>query len=148
MTNTYSQIYIHGIFVVKDNKMLISPEWKDDLYKHISDTLHMNGIKLLAIGGMGDHIHFLFQMHISTRLPDLIRQMKRESSDWVNICPSFKGHFAWAKGCSLFSYSKIQLSTVFQYINNQEIHHTSIHFENENELALKAFDIGYTTRLH
>jgi len=34
MANTYTQIHIHLIFVVTFRDSMITPEWKDDLYKY------------------------------------------------------------------------------------------------------------------
>ena len=54
MANTFTQIYLHLVFAVKNRISLIQPEWKDELYKYITGIIQNNGHKLIAINGMPD----------------------------------------------------------------------------------------------
>lgn len=38
MANTYTQIYLHVIFAVKGRDNLISPTWKEELYKYLTSS--------------------------------------------------------------------------------------------------------------
>ena len=62
MANTYTQIHIQAVFAVRNRQSLITPEWKDELYKYITGVVQNNGHKMLQINGMPDHIHLLFGM--------------------------------------------------------------------------------------
>jgi putative transposase len=62
MANTYSQIDIHIVFAVKYRKALIDVHWEAGLYKYITGIVQGKGQKMLAIGGMPDHIHLLVGM--------------------------------------------------------------------------------------
>jgi putative transposase len=59
MANTYSQIFIQVVFAVQGRQNLISSEWKEELYKYITGIVTNHGQKLIAIGGVADHIHIL-----------------------------------------------------------------------------------------
>jgi len=36
MANTYTQIYIHVVFAVRERESLIKPEWREELFKYIA----------------------------------------------------------------------------------------------------------------
>jgi REP element-mobilizing transposase RayT len=143
MANTYTQIHIHGIFAVKYRDSVISKGWQEDLYKYITGIVQNNGHKLLSIGGMSDHIHLLFGMRPTQSLSDLMKEVKCNSSKWINDSKLVRGQFSWQEGYSAFSYSKSQLTSVIKYIQTQEQHHAKKTFLEEYKDFLKAFDIDY-----
>lgn len=57
VTNTYLQLYIHFIFAVKRRTNLIPKMHQDELYQYITGIVTNKKQKLLAIGGMPDHLH-------------------------------------------------------------------------------------------
>ncbi|MEQ1603681.1 MAG: transposase [Pyrinomonadaceae bacterium] len=73
MANTYTQIYIHVIFAVQERAGLIKPEWREELFKYIAGILKNHGIKLIAIGGVEDHIHILFAL--TPKNPSIISRL-------------------------------------------------------------------------
>ena len=84
MSNTYTQIYIKVVFVVKYRMCLIQNEWENELYKYITGIVQMNKHKLLAINGMPDHLHVLIGMKPTQSLSDLMQDIKGSSSKWIN----------------------------------------------------------------
>jgi REP element-mobilizing transposase RayT len=143
MANTYTQIHIQGIFAVKYRSSVISDRWKDDLYKYITGIVQKNGHKLLSIGGMSDHVHLLFGMRPVQSLSDMMQDIKSGSSKWINDHKLVVGHFAWQEGFGAFSYSRSQLPSVIQYIQNQEQHHGKKTFLEEYVDFLKIFEVDY-----
>lgn len=143
MANTYTQIHIHAVFAVQNRQSLISKSWKNELYKYITGIIQNNNHKVLQINGMPDHVHILFGMRPTQSLSDLMKQVKQESSKWINQQGFVKGKFSWQAGFGAFSYSKSQIPNVIQYIEKQEEHHTKKSFREEYLDFLKAFDINY-----
>ncbi len=84
MANTYTQIYIHVVFAVQERACSIKPEWKEELFKYIAGILKNQGIKLIAIGGVEDHIHILIGLSPKIALSDLVRDIKANSSKFIN----------------------------------------------------------------
>ena len=84
MANTYSQIYIHLIFAVYSRTNLINKQWKDELYKYITGIIRNNGQKLISINGMPDHIHLLIGLKPDITLSNLVRDIKANSSRFIN----------------------------------------------------------------
>ena len=145
MADTYTQIYIHIIFAVKGRSNLISSSWKNELYKYITGIITNEAQKLIAINGMPDHIHLLVGLKPTIALSNLVRDIKANSSRFVNEKSWIKGKFEWQHGFGAFSYSHSQLDTIINYINNQEEHHKKKTFKEEYISFLQHFHIEFKT---
>lgn len=143
MANTYSQIYIQTVFAVNGRLSLIRPEFKEELYKYITGVVRNNKQKLLAINGMSDHIHILIGLKPAMALADLVRDIKADSSDFINRKKWVRGRFSWQEGYGAFSYGHSQLDTIIRYIQNQEQHHRRRTFKDEYLTWLKKFEIPF-----
>lgn len=146
MANTYTQIYIQYVFAVQNRISLIKNEWKDELYKYMTGIINQHEHKLLSIGGMTDHIHALVSMHPKQAPSDLMYELKRSSSLWINENKFVVGKFSWQECFGAFSYSQSQISRVSKYIENQETHHKKKTFREEYLDFLKAFNIEFDER--
>ena len=146
MANTYTQIYIQYVFAVQNRISLIKNEWKDELYKYMTGIINQHEHKLLSIGGMTDHIHALVSMHPKQAPSDLMYELKRSSSLWINENKFVVGKFSWQEGFGAFSYSQSQISRVSKYIENQETNHKKKTFREEYLDFLKAFNIEFDER--
>ncbi|MBL0052903.1 MAG: IS200/IS605 family transposase [Bacteroidetes bacterium] len=143
MPNTYTQIHIQCVFAVKYRKAQINKEWQDRLHKYIIGIINKNDHKLLAINSMPDHLHLFFGMRPAQSLSDLMRQVKGDSSEWINKQKFVPDKFQWQDGYGAFSYSKSQVDKVVKYILNQEDHHKKKTFLEEYKLMLQKFEIEY-----
>jgi putative transposase len=56
-------------------------------------------------------------------ISDLVRDIKANSSKFINNQNWINGKFEWQTGFGAFSYSHSQLTNVINYIHNQEEHH-------------------------
>jgi putative transposase len=146
MANTYTQIYIHVVFAVQARESLIKAEWKEELFKYIAGILNNQKTKLIAIGGVEDHIHILFGMNPTIALSDLVREVKASSSKFINEEKFVRGKFYWQEGFGAFSYSRSQIDAVAKYILNQEQHHSIKSFKDEYVALLNRFEVEYDDR--
>src|SRR2546428_12248015 len=143
MANTFSQIYIQTVFAVGARQSLIKPEFKSDLHKYIAGIVRNQGQKLISINGMPDHIHILIGLKPAMAFADLVREIKADSSNFVNEKKFVHGKFSWQEGYGAFSYGHSQLDTVIRYIQNQEYHHRRRSFKDEYLASLKKFEIMF-----
>jgi REP element-mobilizing transposase RayT len=143
MANTYTRIYIHIVFTVKGRQNLIEKKWKDDLYKYICGIVNGKEQKVYAIGGIADHIHILISIKPDIAISDLVRDIKSNSSKWINEKRMVKGKFQWQEGFGAFSSTQSQLDIIIAYINNQENHHQKKTFKDEYFDFLQKFNIEY-----
>ncbi len=143
MANTYTQIYLQLVFSVKGRQNLIQKKWKDELHKYICGIVKGKEQKVYAIGGIEDHIHILVSIKPTIAVSDLVRDIKANSSKWINENRFVHGKFQWQEGFGAFSYSQSQLDTVIAYINNQEQHHQKKAFKEEYLELLQKFNVDY-----
>ena len=146
MANTYTQLYIQFVFAVQNRVSLIQPEWENSLYKYITGITKNNGHKMIAINGIQDHLHVLIGLHPTQSISDLMKMVKGDSSEWINIQKFVKGQFRWQEGYGAFSYSRSQLDRVYHYVMNQKIHHQKKSFLEEYVQLLKDFDVAHDNR--
>ncbi|GAB5526640.1 MAG: IS200/IS605 family transposase [Roseivirga sp.] len=143
MPNTYTQIHIQAVFAVQNRQSLISTGWKDQLYRYMTGIIQNYDHKVLQINGMPDHVHILFGLRPSQSISDLMKQVKQDSSKWINDQRLTRGRFSWQSGYGAFSYSKDQLPDVIRYIQNQEEHHRKTSFKEEYMRLLTDFEIDF-----
>lgn len=143
MANTFSQIYIQTVFAVSLRRCLIKPDFKEELQKYITGIIRKKKQKLIAINCMPDHAHLLIGLKPSIALSDLVRDVKSDSSEFINRKRWIRGRFTWQEGFGAFSYSHSHLDSVISYIRNQERHHAKRSFKTEYLSLLKKFDIAY-----
>src|SRR2546428_11072619 len=143
MANTFSQIYIQTVFAVSERQSLIKPEFKKDLYKYITGIVRNQGQKLISINGMPDHVHILIGLRPAMALADLVREVKADSTNFINGNKWVHGRFSWQEGYGAFSYGHSQLDTIIRYIQNQEQHHRRRSFKDEYLAWLKKFEIPF-----
>jgi putative transposase len=143
MPNTYTQIYLHIVFAVRGRDSMIKPEHKEEIHKYITGIIQKRGHKMIAINSMPDHIHILIGYDPRMALSDLVRDIKRNSSNFINEKKWLKAKFYWQEGYGSFSYSRSQLDSVVKYITNQEAHHKKKDFRAEYLEMLEKFQVDY-----
>ena len=143
MAGTFSQIYFQVIFSVKGRENLISNSWKNELHKYIAGIIKGKGQKPIIVNGMPDHIHAFVGMRPPMAVSDLTRDIKNNSSNFINDHKFVMGKFAWQEGYGAFSYSHSHIGKVYDYILNQENHHKKETFKEEYFRLLKNFEIEY-----
>src|SRR5689334_9716339 len=142
MPGTFSQLYIHVVFAVKGRENLIGKSWKDELHKYISGIIKGKDQKSIIVNRMPDHIHAFMGLRPSMTISDLVRDIKNNSSNFINENRFVKGKFSWQEGYGAFSYSHSHIHNVFNYIKNQEEHHRTKTFKEEYIALLKKFEIA------
>lgn len=143
MANTYTQIYLHIVFAVQNRTSLIQPEWKNELYKYITGIIQNNGHKLIAINGVSNHLHIAVGYKPHQLIPDLLQDIKTNSSKWINERKFIRGKFNWQSGYGAFSFSHSQIDVIVKYINNQEQHHKRKTFRDEYTEMLKKYNVTF-----
>ena len=143
MANTYTQIYIQAVFAVQGRQCLISKVHKVELQKYITGIVQNHKHKLLAIYCMPDHCHLLVGLKPVMSVSDLMREVKADSTNFINRQRWFPGRFSWQEGFGAFSYGHSQLGVVIRYIENQEQHHARKSFREEYGAFLEKFKIAY-----
>lgn len=143
MAGTFSQLYIQVVFAVKGRQNLIQKEWSEELYKYIAGIIKGKNQKPIIVNGMPDHIHIFIGLRPVMSIADLVRDIKSNSSNFINEKKWIRGKFSWQEGYGAFSYSHSQIKEVYNYILNQEERHHKKTFKEEYLDFLKSFEIAY-----
>ncbi len=146
MPNTYSQLYVQIVFAVKYRQNLISKNNREELHKYITGIVQNREQKMLAIFCMPDHIHIFVNIKPAISISDLVRDIKTNSTKFINENNWVKDKFSWQEGFGAFSYSKSHIGNVINYILNQEEHHKEKTFKEEYLDFLKKFEIEYNEK--
>ncbi len=143
MANTYTRIYLQLVFSPMGRENAIPQKHKEELQKYTTGIIQNRKHKLLAVNFMRDHIHIFKGYNPAQPLPDLLRDIKANTSKFINDNRWMPGKFQWQKGYGGFSYSHAQIDNVIKYINNQEDHHKTNTFREEYLKLLEQFEVDY-----
>jgi len=143
MANTYSQVNIHCVFAFKGRENVLSAEIGSRLFAYMHGILKNQGVHSLAINGWTDHLHVFFELPMTVNISEVMRDLKANSSKWINDNGFFRGRFQWQDGYGAFSYSRSQRDEVIKYIINQEKHHAKRSFQEEYQELLQKFDVSF-----
>ena len=143
---TYSQLYVHIVFAVRNRVNAINKETRQTIYKYISGIITEKNNKSIIINGTENHIHILIGLNPLCSISELVKEIKRCSTIFINQNNMVMGKFYWQEGYGVFSYGKSQLSSIYNYIKNQEEHHKRKTFKEEYISILEKFDIDYNPK--
>ncbi|MBL8811298.1 MAG: IS200/IS605 family transposase [Planctomycetaceae bacterium] len=128
---SFTQLTYHVVYATKYRHPAIIPEIRERLYEYIGGIIRAKNGHLIEIGGVADHVHILAQLSATFAVADVVRDIKANSSHWMNELTEIKKPFEWQKGYGAFTVSYSRIPNVRTYIQNQEEHHRKRSFEEE-----------------
>lgn len=75
-----------------------------------------------------------------------MRDVKANSSKWINQQRLTEHRFEWQTGYGAFSYARSQISRVYNYVARQEERHRKQPFLDEYRGLLQKFQVEYDER--
>ncbi len=123
--HSYVQMFAHIVWTTKLREPLIGPEVEQAIYRCIGNEVTKLDCKIIAIGGVADHVHLLVKVASTVSLDKLMNQVKGVSSHFANDNLFIHRNFSWQVGYGGFSISKNHVSKVADYVNNQKSRHAS-----------------------
>lgn len=141
--NTYTQLYIHLVFAVKNRSCLIQPDFKEEVERYITGIVQNKGHKMLAIYLMPDHAHLLLGLNPQHSISETVRLIKAESTNFIKDKHFTPFQFNWQEGYGAFSHSRSELDKVINYILNQKEHHQKRSFKSEYIALLKKYAVDF-----
>lgn len=143
MPGSYSQIYIQYVFAVKGRENLLQNPWREEVFKYMAGIIKAKNQKPIIVNGVADHVHVFVGLKPSMNIADLVRDIKNNSSNFINEQKWIRGKFSWQDGYGAFSYAHSQIDDVYRYIANQETHHYKRSFRDEYLDFLQKFAVDY-----
>ncbi len=143
MANSYSQIYLQAVFVVKYRAALLDKSWRPTIQAVIGNLINETGCKTIIVNGVEDHMHCFFGLKPVISVSELMKVIKAKSSKYINDHNLTKERFEWQPGYGVFSYRQRDIDQIYNYVKNQEIHHQKKSFKDEYLELLKEFEVEY-----
>jgi REP element-mobilizing transposase RayT len=146
MAGKYLSLLVHFTWSTAARETWIEPIIREDLYSYIGGIMRNKKARLIAAGGMYDHIHLYASMPSTISVADFVNAVKSNSSKWIHESFSRLRHFAWQEGYGAFSVSKSEEPKIIRYLSNQEEHHKKRTFKEELIALLDKHGIEYDKR--
>ncbi|MFB6263360.1 MAG: IS200/IS605 family transposase [Bradymonadaceae bacterium] len=140
---SYTDLNYHVVFATEGRQNLVTDAIRDRLYDYIGGIVRNLDGRAKAIGGTADHVHLLASLHQTTDVSTAVRDIKSNSSTFVNDLDDFRPTFAWQTKYAAFTVSRSRVSEVVEYIENQREHHRTRSFAEELVVLLERHDIDY-----
>jgi REP element-mobilizing transposase RayT len=121
----------HCIFATQNREPLLSPEIRQRLHPYLGGIARENGMKLVAVGGVADHVHLLLSLPATMPLSKAMQLLKGNSSKWIHETFRKLRSFAWQEGYGAFSISVSGVDRTRAYIRDQEEHHRTRTYREE-----------------
>ncbi len=125
MSHVYYKCWYHIIWTTHKREPLLTKAVRIKLFSHIRKKALECGYYLDTINGVEDHVHCLFSLHPKFAISKVVKDIKGESSHWMNEEKQIPDNFKWKVGYSVYSLSEKEVNKVREYIFNQEEHHRS-----------------------
>ena len=131
MPQAFSLNIIHLVFSTKNRENRLYRDLRPDLFAVMANIVARAKSHAYRVGGVDDHVHLAIRLHQTVAGAQLVNVLKTQSSQWIKEQPGSSPDFAWQKGYGLFSVSKPHLPKLIDYIDNQEMHHHALSFQDE-----------------
>ena len=132
MSHSLTKLWVHSVFGTKNRIAMIHDNFEEKLHAHIKEHLEEGfGCGVRTIGGTADHVHILFLLDPNHAMKDIMKNIKGESSHWVNQLDLTQRKFSWQVGYGAFSVSESHVTRVEEYIKSQKEHHKKLTFMDE-----------------
>ena len=118
-------LYIHLVWSTWDRAPLITPDIERALYREMEQEANRMNCKVLAMGGIEDHVHLLLEMPPTVAVSDVVKQIKGASSLFVNDHLRPDHNFKWQAAYGAFSVSRWDVNQTVGYIESQKEHHSA-----------------------
>ncbi len=83
MGQSLVQIYIHAVWSTKHRKPSLKRlDLRERLFAYMSGICRNHNSSAIRIGGADDHCHLLFRLGKAIDVSRLIREIKRDTSQW------------------------------------------------------------------
>jgi putative transposase len=141
MEGNMINVYVHYVWTVKHRAEVLDKSFRIELFQHIKEEALKKNIFIDSINGVEDHVHCLVSLTATQTIAEVIKNIKGESSNWLNKKAFVQGHFKWQDGYGAFAVSPQNIKKVRNYIFNQEAHHKKQKFDDELEIFKKFSNI-------
>ena len=138
MRRNQLSVFLHLVWATWDRRPLLHGPLEREVYRAISAKCKELQVKLVALGGVEDHVHLLVLLPPTLTIADLVKHIKGASSHVMaqHILTQTGGFFKWQSAYGAFSVSPQHWQAVADYIRYQREHHADGSLRPEWEIDL------------
>ena len=123
MQRSKVEVYLHFAWATWHRESLINSTIERPLYRCIEMEAMRMGCKILAIGGIPDHIHLVMKIPSTCAISQLMKHIKGVSSTFARDLTGNQNYFGWQDNYGVLSISYRNLNKIIQYVQQQKQHH-------------------------
>ena len=147
MSQSLVKNYLHLLFSTKNRHAWLPIACRQNLFAYQSGILKNFDCPIIEINGVEDHVHNLFFLSKNYALKTIIEELMKGSSKWMKTSDGTQnGNFYWQGGYGAFSVSQSRVEVIRKYIQNQEVHHRKVSFQEELRELFRLHKIEYDER--
>lgn len=146
MPSSWTQNIYHAVFSTKHRRPTISPHIEQRLHPFIGGILKDLRCIPVAINGTADHLHVLTIYPSDLAHADMLRHIKKRSSEWIHQSFEDSCDFSWQEGYGGFTVSRSVMDDVAQYVRQQKEHHKAFDSRAEFKELLRRHGIEFDPR--
>jgi putative transposase len=145
--HSFTNCLMHCVWSTKDRSALITPDLQQRLWPYLGGIARENKMKVLAVGGVEDHVHALLSLPSTLPISKALQLLKGNSSKWIHETFPDRHRFGWQEGYGAFSIGMSGVEDTIAYIRNQQQHHRRRSFRDELVVFLEKNGIAYDERM-
>ena len=143
MSKEFISCLVHVVVGTYRQKNFLTADIRIQLQSYLSVVAKSKGMKLIALGGTENHVHFLLALPSKLSVESAIVPLKQSSTTWLRQNFEALRSFSWSTGYAAFSISRSQLDSTLLYIQNQEQYHWKKSFQEEYKEFLNYHHLPY-----
>ncbi|MGD2109809.1 MAG: transposase [Phycisphaerae bacterium] len=146
MAQSLTHILIHLIFSTKERYPFLTPSIRPELHAYAATVLTSLDSPAILLNSVEDHVHALLRFSKNRAFSGVVQELKTSTSKWLKTKGGMLSKFAWQNGYGAFSVSASQLTSVRDYIADQEMHHQTVTFQDEFRTFLSRHGVEFDER--
>ena len=147
MSQSLVQLYVHFVFSTKSRApFLRDVPFRDCVHAYLAGICKNVDSRPLRIGGVEDHVHLLCLLSKTLDVSSFMRDMKRDSTNWIQNNNPHLANFHWQNGYGAFSVSPSHIDAPVEYIANQTEQHRQESFQDEFRRLCQKYGINLDER--
>jgi REP element-mobilizing transposase RayT len=147
MPQALAPIYLHVVFSSKERRPFLQDRGiRDEVHHYLGGACNKLDCPVLRVGGVADHVPLLCRLGRTISVADLVKELKRDSSQWIKTKGRDLREFSWQSGYGAFSISPGHVEAVRHYVANQPEHHRGESFQDEFRRLLTKYGLAWDER--
>jgi putative transposase len=127
-------LFVHVIWCVRGREALLGKPVRRVLFAHLQKEAEVKGTRVVAVGGVEDHVHCLLQLMPSQNLLQVLKQIRTAMAEWLNETRLLNMAVEWEGDYYAYSVSPSGVQQVVDFIGKQEEYHKTKTLDSELEI--------------